>query len=222
MNIKIALLAAWSIAGSSPTLAVNSDWEVLWVKDDITIHTKELAGHNFPVFRGQTIFESNIHVIVSQIVDTTKHMEWMYRCIESRVLKNISASEAVFYNRVDAPFPISDRDIVAYAKVRVNRTGHEILIEFKAIKNILQPEIDGVVRIPKLEGFYRLKILGPNKTHVIYQVEADVAGYIPKFLANLATKRLPAYTLLALRNRVYTVGRSQRLPNNFFENLPKY
>ncbi len=222
MVIKTALLAAALTLESWSVHALSNNWEKLWVTANITIHKKEIAGHDFPIFRGQGIFHANIREIVTEIVDSTKHMEWMYRCIESRVVKKISPSEAVFYNRVEAPFPISDRDVVAYATVKMNSAGHEILVEFQAVNNPLQPVIYGVIRIPKLEGFYRLKVLGPHKTRVIYQVEADVAGYIPKILAELVAKHLPAYTLLALRNRVYSSRGKNTLPNEYFAKLPRY
>ena len=222
MVIKTVLLGAVLILGSSLTHALSDNWKKVWIKGDITIYKKEIAEHDFPVFRGQGTFRANIRDIATEIIDSTKHMEWMYHCIESRLLKKISLSEAVFYNRVEAPFPISDRDVVVHATVKMNRSGHEILIEFQAVKSTLQPIIDGVIRIPKLDGFYRLIALGPNKTQVIYQVEADIAGYIPKLLAELVAKRLPAYTLLALRNRVYSIRGKNTLPNEFFAKLPKY
>lgn len=222
MLVKTAILAAALTLGLSPIHALSNDWEKLWVKGNITIHKKEIAGHDVPVFRGQGIFHADMREIVAQLIDSTKHMEWMYRCIESRVVKKISPSEAVFYNRVEAPFPITDRDVVAYATIKMNRAGNEILVDFQAVNNTLQPVIDGVIRILKLDGFYRLKELGPNKTRVIYQVEAGVAGYIPKFLAELVAKQLPAYTLMALRKRVYSTRGKNTLPNEFFAKLPRY
>ena len=124
MVIKTALLAAALTLGLSPIYALSNDWEKLWVKGKITIHKQKIAGHDFPVFRGQGIFHVNMREIVTEIIDSNKHMEWMYRCIESRVVKKISPSEAVFYNRVEAPFPITDRDVVAHATVKMKRAGN--------------------------------------------------------------------------------------------------
>jgi hypothetical protein len=69
------------------------------------------------------------------------------------------------------------------------------------------PGPDRTVRMPKLEGLYKLVHAGPGKTRVTCQVESDIGGSIPAWLATRATRDLPRITLVRLRNRVVSRGK---------------
>jgi hypothetical protein len=77
-----------------------------------------------------------------------------------------------------------------------------VVLTFKNHDPKLRPLPDRVVRMPKLEGFYKLWKMSASETKVVYQVEADVGGVVPKWIAARVAKEMPYETLYALRERV--------------------
>ena len=55
-------------------------------------------------------------------------------------------------------------------------------------------EVEGVVRMPRLRGFYRLRVADRGHTDVVYQVDADPGGSLPKWVARVATREIPQKT----------------------------
>src|SRR5262249_4361826 len=148
--------------------------------------------------RGQTIIDGSIDKIMETMLNWREHTQWMYRCKESTLVKRIDDHEAFMYNRTEAPWPVSDRDVVLRTLITRTPDQKHLQVAFSNMTTELKPEIDGVVRMPRLTGFYKMWEIEPNKTKILYQVEADIGGSIPKWLATLAAKDLPYRTLSKL------------------------
>jgi hypothetical protein len=54
----------------------------------------------------------------------------------------------------------------------------------------------------QVEGFYRMWQLDRARTKVVYQVEADVGGSVPRWMAERVARDMPYETLSRLRQRV--------------------
>ena len=106
------------------------------------------------------------------------------------------------YNRTDAPWPVWDRDVVLDSRWTSSADGRMVTVEFVNADPSLVPLPEKTVRMPRLSGFYRLWKMEPEKTKVVYQVEADPGGRIPTWLAKRVARDLPWSTLSVLRKRV--------------------
>jgi hypothetical protein len=105
--------------------------------------------------------------------------------------------------RFDFPWPAWDRDGVV--KVRVERKWspfHEVWVRFQRTVNRKRPEVGGVLRVPRSTGFTRLRWVGPHRTQVIYQIDTDPGGKLPRWLVRWIAKDLPAKILAGLRKQV--------------------
>jgi hypothetical protein len=102
-----------------------------------------------------------------------------------------------------------DRDVVLDVELDYNADRSALTIRFRNLDDKLRPAPERVVRMPRLVGFYKLVQLSPHRTKVLYQVEADIGGSIPEWLAREVARDLPYYTLLSLRERV-EYARAQR------------
>ena len=126
----------------------------------------------------------------------------MSRCAESRVLEQKAGSRRIVYHRLDAPWPVADRDVVVSGKTKMNLEEGWATSSFFSVKHKRMPQRSGVVRMDTLKGFYRLKMLDDRRTQVTYQVLTDPGGDLPKWLARRATTRLPIETLNNLKDEV--------------------
>ena len=105
------------------------------------------------------------------------------------------------WSRNAAPWPVNDRDVVIKAKVRFDPSKSIFWSTFKRTMHAKMPPIAGVVRVPHIEGFYRLQRVDENTTTVRYRVNADPGGWIPKWLAARSSRGLPRNTIIGLRKQ---------------------
>jgi hypothetical protein len=184
------------------TALADPQWNLIAQEKGITVLERETPGRGFPTFRGTGTVDANLYHVLAVLSDFTRHTEWMHACKTSRVIKKVSEKLRIIYMRIDSPWPISDRDAVYHTESVLDRRNLSVNIEFKAIKSKLKGRVSGVVRMDNLKGHWKLKALSPTKTWVDYQVDADPGGWLPKWLAKLASRRLPLYTIRSLRKQV--------------------
>jgi hypothetical protein len=187
------------IAAPSPALG---DWEHLTTEDGIEVSQREIPDRALPVFRAEGVIDAGVYEVLAVIADTENHTRWMHNCVESRQLERESETVSYGYNRTGAPWPVSDRDVVVRAEMVILEPGKEVHQRFKSVTSDLMGPVRGVVRMPHLQGHYKLRVLGPDRTRVEYQVDADPGGSLPKWLVKRTSRDLPLHTLLNLRRRV--------------------
>ncbi len=192
------LLAVFPVAGARA--------EEGWVQDadekGVVVTTRTDPGRSLPMFRGVTTLDAGVFEILAVLDDITRFTEWMADCTAARVVKKISELERIEYNRIAAPWPVSDRDTTIRSWLTATPSKGDVWARFQAISVPEQPAVSGVVRMPRLEGFYHLEGIDLGHTKVTYQVDADPGGLLPKWLVKLTTRKLPIETLVGLRNQV--------------------
>jgi hypothetical protein len=196
------LLLAALILCSDQQARADSGWRRIANEDGITVMQRDVAQQSFPTFRGIGTIQASIYDVVAVMSDIPRYSEWMAACLISKELRSVDERLYVIYTRTDAPWPVSDRDAVYRSVVEVNRDRLEVDIRFRAIKNSKVKKVKGVVRMEKLRGHFKLKGLGPTLTRIDYQVDADPEGWVPKWLAKLATRKLPLQTIRNMRKQV--------------------
>ncbi len=189
-------------AADGPVSEGGLKWEFLDQDDGIDIWKLEIPGKELPGFRGQVIINASMQHILDEMMDSKHHKDWMYRIQESSVLEELSASDAIVYSRTSAPWPVADRDVILKVGYHYNADKSHLIMRFKNIDSNKRKVPANVVRMPYLSGFYKMWKIGENKTKVLYEVEADIGGSIPLWIAKKASKDLPYITLSALRTRV--------------------
>jgi len=204
-SLALSALFALSLALPLHADAPASDgWERVDEDDGITLWRREIPGQAVPGFRGDVTIDASLETIVTAIEDTSKHTEWMHRCAESRIVKQLGDGDVLLYNRTDSPWPVSDRDVLLRSKRAPTADGKGVMMTFQNASDPSTPPVKGVVRMPKLVGFYKLITVAPGKTAITYQVEAHVGGSLPTWMVKRVVKDMPYETLSRLRDRVTT------------------
>lgn len=191
-------------------LAVEADgkWHHDVSEDGISVSMMTEEGRNLPAFRGVGMVDANLFEVLAVLDDAKRAPEWMANCLENKVMKQVNEFDRIVYNRTDAPWPVSDRDVVLYVAVTSNVEKREVDIVFKSITTSPPAPVDGVVRMPRLKGYYKLHAVDEKHTQVTYQIDADPGGSIPDWLVTRASRRLPIDTILGMRRQVKkTAGR---------------
>jgi hypothetical protein len=197
-----ATVASGGSAARADSATKQPNWEYLEDDDGVRLWKLEVPGQDLPGFRGQTTIDASIDQILAVMLEWQKHPQWMYRCAESKLLQKTGDKQALMYNRTSAPWPVWDRDVIVQTEIDRAPDNKLLTVTFKNVDSKLKPVPDDTIRMPRLVGFYKLWFVSPTQTKVMYQVESDIGGSIPKWLAVRATKDLPRITLVKLRERV--------------------
>jgi hypothetical protein len=177
-----------------------------WVHDsndqgvEVTTHTD--PGRALPMFRGVGNVDAGVFEILAVMDDITHYTDWMSDCIGARIVRSVNEFERIEYNRIAAPWPVSDRDVTIRSWVEASLAKHEIWARFQSVSVPEQGPISGVVRMPRLSGYYHLEAIDVGHTKVTYEVDADPGGLLPNWLVKLTTRKLPIETLVGLRRQV--------------------
>ena len=185
------------------SMGKNAQWKKIFTKNGITLYSAERKGASLPLLKGQAILEHNLYDIMAVVEDAKRHPQWVYRMRESKIFRRPDPFHLSAYVQFDFPWPASDRDSVLKVDVkRVWTPHHEVLISFKRIKDRGYPPRKGIVRIVESRGYTRLRWISPQRTDVIYVIDSDPGGNLPKWLVRWLAKNLPYKVITALRRRV--------------------
>lgn len=176
----------------------QSEWELAKDANQVQVYTRRDPGESLKAFRGVVKIPADAEVILKTIMDAERSVEWSARTKESRILKKDGPNHQVIYNLIETPWPVDDRDLVV--EMRIERAGNLITCYLKNASGIY-PAQDGIVRIPRYEGFWELRSLGNGMTQVTMQGLTDPGGTIPEWIINQGVVDTPHKTLSNLRAR---------------------
>ena len=199
MRTKIFL--TWCICFSAFFLT-GADWELISDEDGIKVMMKDVEGRSLPIFKGEGNVNENLYEILGVLRDINKGKEWMHSCKESKLIKAFGDKKFLVYNVTDAPWPVSDRDVLVESVANFDKATQTVTIIMNSTESPDIPEVDGMVRMPRLYGKFTLKSISDQVTFVTYEIDADPGGMLPHWLVRMASKDIPYITLTNLRDRV--------------------
>lgn len=201
---RVRLCAALLVVGAGLAAgpAQAAGWERLTRDDGITVYTQAQPGKEVPRFKGVGNVSGNILHILAVLADIDRTCEWQDACHSRRVIKRDGEFEVTFQIRLEAPWPIADRDVVLSTSASVSPDGDVVKADFKRVANSAVRPASGVVRMSELHGRYRLRRIDDDHTRVQYIIDSDPAGSIPSWFVRYATKWVPVSTIQGLRKQV--------------------
>ena len=197
-SLSALALVVGLLAG--PTV-VRAEWRVVSTAQGVEVSQQTVEGRSLPMFRGIGQVGGSPEQILEVLQDVDSHTEWMPDTAEVRLVRE--SEEAIWlYRRTDAPWPVSDRDVVVRSHLEIVEPEVEIHTFFEAVEVPEVPERRGVVRMPHLEGHWKLRAIAPGRSRVEYQVDVDPGGSLPGWLAARTSRHNPIRTIVGLRERL--------------------
>lgn len=202
LALPLAALLLWVTLGICTVAHAGSKWETIARESGIRVLQKERPGSDIPMVKGIGIVKANLADVLAVIDDVPGRTTWAHDCTDSREIEKSSPFERVLYHRSAVTWPVSDRDIVVRVKVVANYEAQRVKVTYKTARGYRFPKVSGVVRMPRLDGYFLIQAVGEEKTRVTYLVDADPGGMIPDWLVAMTSKDIPLNTLKSLRKRV--------------------
>lgn len=181
--------------------AKSPNWELKKSGPGILVYTAENEFSPIKDVKATLDLNGSLSSVVSVVRDLSSYPKWIYNCSEGKVIKMLGDTELFFYQRIDAPWPVSDRDLCSHYKIRQNPQTLELSVISQAEPNLL-PEIDGVVRVKKSKTLWKIKPIGKGILKGEYYLSFDPAGDVPVWLINLFITEGPYGSLLKLKKLI--------------------
>jgi len=209
--VLITLLLALSVFGDEKV--AKNKWKYVMTKDGVAVYKKHSKTSRMDEFMGIMVMDSPLEVISMVFMDINNHKDWVGDCVDSKLVKDLSGNLKTIFNErnkkekstvsviqyylINAPWPVSDRDVIVKANIIINWKKNTIFVYSHALPKYIYPNKKGVVRMAEMKITWKLYRVSDKKTKVIYIVKSNPGGKIPTGIANWSSSQLPYKTLKA-------------------------
>ena len=199
---RFAALAAilMGFALTTPVAAFAGDWEVSYEKDGVTVSKKDMPDTKLVAFKGETVYDVDIHMVMGVLMDNEHRTEWVDRLYTNHIIERESPFDYVLYQAFELPAMFADRDYVYHGVATRNADTGVVLLKMNSIEHAKAPETVGV-RAQLINSQYILTPMDGGKTRIEVEILTDPKGWMPAWLTNMVQKDWPVETLNGIRGQ---------------------
>ncbi len=175
------------------TFSQERPWKFVKETNGVKVYFRTIENSHLHEVKIQTTFTGNLSTIVEALKDVQAYTQWVYKAVNSYTVKEFNAYEMEYYNRIDFPFPLDDRDIVIHSIIQQNRQ-NKIVTSTSYAKPSVLPENKNMVRIKEFHSKWTF-VPKNNLVYGEYVFSSDPGGNIPVWLVNLSLDEGPVRTI---------------------------
>jgi len=179
----------------------QTDCEMHTSTEGIFIYTCKTNDSHFKSIKAVFNIKTKPSVLAGHLLDVVNYSKWQYKLTISEKLEQISNNEVIYRAQYDAPWPVSDRDLVARIKITQDQQTKIMIFEIVNMHDFF-PEDDDFVRVKKSLAKWIVTPVGNNEVHVEYTFVVDPGGSIPAWVINLTITEGPFLTFKTLISRI--------------------
>ncbi len=177
-------------------------WELIKNKDGIEIYSQAVEGSEVKGFKAISNINAPLEVVYAVLKDIPAYPLWYGRCKSIKIVRQYSDKHLLIYYTVGAPWPVSDRDLVADIEFFLDSKTDSVTVSVKGVEEETVPKNSKYVRMITLSGESTLTRIDKNKTRVEYAVRADIGGYVPIVFVNRFLEDQPYGIITGLRKMI--------------------
>ena len=151
-------------------------------------------------FRGIGVIQGDAEKLISIIENPDRWENWIENFKSGKLIEKISPNHKVFFQSLNSPFPVSDRDVVYESKI-FRDNPKKIRIEMKSVNHFNVPQTADV-RINIIFSRYLIEKIEAHSMKVTFENLSEAGGAIPPFLVNWASSNYPITLIQGLRREM--------------------
>ena len=183
------------------TSAFADDWKYAKSVDGVVAYTRAVPSSPFKEYKVEVEIEARLSQVVAVLMNVRELPQWVDRCAEANILKEISATESIARTITASPFPLKNREAIAHGKLTQD-PATKIVTLTSTGRPDFAPLNSKFERVRELRGKWVLTPKPNGKVHVQMIGHTDPGGVIPAAIANYFVVMIPLNTIKNLRNQV--------------------
>jgi hypothetical protein len=183
------------------SLTAQDGWQMKKNKEGIKISTRVSPRSAFNDIRVEMDLPGNIYQLAAILMDADQYVQWSYSVEKSVIIKKMTASSMVYYMEVNAPWPVTDRDLYAALDIRIDTVKHSMKVSTNGVKDF-RPVSHARVRIPFSKSIWDVSTVSDDTIHLSYVLEIDPGGSVPGWIMNLFSTKAPFETFDRLKHKM--------------------
>lgn len=197
---KIFGLLAFILLGQMFASA-QENWTLRKNDKGIQVYSRKTDSFRINELRVTTVMQGRLPQLVAAITDIQEHEKWVYKALNTKMLKRNSPTDQFYYTEVDAPWPFDNRDVVMRMVVEQDVKSKVVTIHTFNVENIYPLQKD-IVRILVSRGKWQITPLANNQLQIEYRIQVDPGTGVPAWLINFFATNGPYETFLDLREHI--------------------
>ena len=158
--------------------------------DSIKVYTCHTDTSRFKSIVAEFTLRTTIEQLTQLILNVPNLTKWQYNTIEAQTIKEISSSEQIYYTVIEAPWPVTDRDMVVRIKTKHDRNNRSLIITTESEAEALPKKV-GYVRVPSSHAKWIVTQKNKNQLQIKYTMQIDPGGSVPAWLVNWVCAEAP-------------------------------
>ncbi len=187
--------------GISTLNAQNRAWKLIKNENGIQVYSKKPDNSKFRIIKVSTQIKTSLSSLVKLIKDVSGHKKWVYLDKKAEILREKPPFSWVMYSQTDAPWPVSDRDVVARGHLSQDSITKIVTIRGEALPHYVPKDPD-YVRIPYALSKWQFIPEKDSLVEVEFTLVINIGGSVPRWLANLTAAKGPYQTMRGLRKEI--------------------
>jgi hypothetical protein len=181
----------------------QSDCELRKSKDSVLVYTCKAGESKFKAVKATFIINATYSEIAAMLLDIENFNHWQYKTSHARILKQVSESEVIYYTEVEAPWPMSNRDIIVHMNVTQDPVTKWMTVSGNSLPDYIEPK-ENLVRVRSSRSTWILKALDKSRIAAEYTIQIDPGGLVPAWLINIFAAEGPYETFRSFRNTIHS------------------
>lgn len=187
------------IALVAPLLA--DGWKYEKSANGVVAYTRSVPGSKFKEYKVETDVDATLSQVVAVLMDVRSLPQWVDRCSEAAILKEISPTESITRTVTASPFPLKNREAISQGRLTQNPHTKIVTLESSGRFDYL-PVDSRYERVHSVRGKWILEPKPNGKVHIQMIGHTDPGGIIPAAIANQFVVLIPFNTIKNLRNQI--------------------
>ncbi len=180
-----------------------NEWKLTRNEEGVKIYIRNVEGSRTKEVLGLTQIKTHLAALVSMVKDPDNHHLWIYANKSAKLLYSFNDFEWIYYNISEAPWPVSNRDLITHALMKQDKSTYKVIIYSNGKPDYI-PHKKDLVRVPKLTSVWEFTPQSDGIVDVRFELTIDLGGDIPAWLVNMAIDKGPFNTLLNMSKVVKT------------------
>ncbi len=173
---------------ASAATASDGEWKLVMDKNGIKAYSRPVEGSGIFEFRAVAVVDAPLEVVGEMLRDVPSTSEWLPYCDKSQMAEMKDRNHFTTYLSLDVPWPLKNRDLVLKTSTEYDLEHGRAVTDLINTTLASYPEKDTHIRMPCLTGQYVFEFVTRERTGIVHTYRADLAGSVPEWMANFATK----------------------------------